>query len=38
MMEKLDKKFDVLSDIVDNGSIYLILRKENKILKIIGYI
>ena len=38
MMEKLDKKFDVLSDIVDNGSTYLIPRKENKILKIIGYI
>ena len=37
MMEKLDKRFDMISDFADNGSTYLISRKENKFFNIIHF-
>ena len=38
MMEKLDSRYDSLSDYLDDDNTYLIPKKENKFTKIINYI
>ena len=38
MMEKLDSRYDSLSDYLDDNNIYLIPKKENKFTKIINYV
>lgn len=38
MMEKLDSRYDSLSDYLDEDNTYLIPKKENKFTKIINYI
>ena len=38
IMEKLDSRYDSLSDYLDNDNTYLIPKKENKFTKIINYI
>ena len=37
-MEKLDSRYDSLSDYLDDDNTYLIPKKENKFTKIINYI
>ena len=37
MMEKLDKRFDMLAEL-DSNSTYLIPRKESKFTRIVNYI
>ena len=38
IMEKLDSRYDSLSDYLDDDNTYLIPKKENKFTKIINYI